>query len=465
MTEHTSGALEFPASYIQAEWFHAAGGGPSNDNIMYVLEVSGPLDPAAIRQALQLLTTRHEALRTGLIRVDADIRQKVRRDVATPFDLLDMSGKPTDDPNLVQTLDNFRQYPFAITDPPLWRALLIRLDQSKHLLVLVLNHVIADAWTGGVLQRDIAALYEDVALNQPSTLPHLTHQLSDFAAWILDQHDTAREQHWRDQLSPLPTFPRLPTTEQWHPGQPFTLAARAFPTLPAADGHRLRDAANSHGHTLGTAIRAAIVATVAPFVDDDLILGVLYDARDRRELLGIVGPLIDHLPVRVHIPPKATLLDLMREIDSAWTTANEHLLPLGRILASLHPGAVAPERPLFDIEANYIPHLPSFAATATTPKGAVTFSFHEGPRFTTQDITAHHEMSLAVRLAHLVEANKDGGLDGWIVANADALGYQRIPVIAQRFTTALTVLAHSPSLPVRDIVSKQLDLEPDSTVA
>src|SRR5690606_1001452 len=50
--------------------------------------------------------------------------------------------------------------PFDLERPPLWRAVLLQLDEQESRLLLTLHHIIADGWSIGVLVRDLAAFYD-----------------------------------------------------------------------------------------------------------------------------------------------------------------------------------------------------------------------------------------------------------------------------------------------------------------
>ena len=49
--------------------------------------------------------------------------------------------------------------PFRLNEGPLFRALLLRLSATEHILVVVMHHVITDDWSMGVLFHELAALY------------------------------------------------------------------------------------------------------------------------------------------------------------------------------------------------------------------------------------------------------------------------------------------------------------------
>jgi hypothetical protein len=62
--------------------------------------------------------------------------------------------------------------------------------RDRYILLFVTHHIVSDAWSRGVMLRELNALYPAFAAGKPSPLPELPIQYGDFAAW---QH-----QQWQD---------------------------------------------------------------------------------------------------------------------------------------------------------------------------------------------------------------------------------------------------------------------------
>src|SRR6185437_12739337 len=73
--------------------------------------------------------------------------------------------------------------PFDLARGPLFRARLIRLGVDEHVLLYTMHHIVSDAWTRGIFNRELGALYEAFASGRPSPLPDLPIQYADYAEW------------------------------------------------------------------------------------------------------------------------------------------------------------------------------------------------------------------------------------------------------------------------------------------
>ena len=95
--------------------------------------------------------------------------------------------------------------PFDLEQGPLLRAMLLRVSEQEHVLVLVMHHIVSDGWSMGVLVREVAALYEAFSQGRPSPLPELAVQYADYAVWqrewLKGEVLEAQLAYWRQQLA------------------------------------------------------------------------------------------------------------------------------------------------------------------------------------------------------------------------------------------------------------------------
>src|SRR6185369_10534368 len=104
--------------------------------------------------------------------------------------------------------------PFDLERGPLWRAQLIQLSATEHVLLFTMHHIISDGWSMGVLIQEVSALYETYVNGGESTLAELPIQYADFAVWQREwlQGEVLDEQlgYWREQLADAPAVLELP---------------------------------------------------------------------------------------------------------------------------------------------------------------------------------------------------------------------------------------------------------------
>src|SRR4030095_13897320 len=76
--------------------------------------------------------------------------------------------------------------------------------------LLVMHHVVSDAWSMGVLYRELGALYAGRAGGEPVALPERPVQYADYASWQREWLSGARLEreiaYWRERLTGAPVL-------------------------------------------------------------------------------------------------------------------------------------------------------------------------------------------------------------------------------------------------------------------
>ncbi|MGH3836707.1 MAG: amino acid adenylation domain-containing protein, partial [Pseudonocardiaceae bacterium] len=179
------------------------------------LRLSGALDPGALRTALDALVSRHESLRTTFHTLDGHGVQMVAARGEIPLRAVDLTTMEFSerDSAVDHALAEELSHPFDLQSGPLTRAVLVRLAEDDHVLLLNQHHIITDGWSVGVLTAELADLYAAVR-GAPIELPELPIQYLDFAVWQRERlSDPALEPHldyWKRKLAGIETL-QLPT--------------------------------------------------------------------------------------------------------------------------------------------------------------------------------------------------------------------------------------------------------------
>ena len=92
---------------------------------------------------------------------------------------------------------------------------MMRLPAREHLLVLTLHHIVVDAWSLGVLRRDLSELYRAEVSGRSPVLPELSVQYGDFAVWQREWFQGERLErqlaYWKQAFASAPSLLELPT--------------------------------------------------------------------------------------------------------------------------------------------------------------------------------------------------------------------------------------------------------------
>jgi amino acid adenylation domain-containing protein/non-ribosomal peptide synthase protein (TIGR01720 family) len=357
--------------------------GETEYNSALPLRLVGALDRPALTQALQRLVTRHESLRTTFDQVDGRGVQIVHPEQSLDLPMLDLADQPGSDA-LDQVLAAEYAQPFDLRRGPLLRALLIRVADEEHVLLLTAHHIITDGWSVGVLLAELGVLYSAAVRGEDPALPALSLQYADYAAWQQDQlSGTALNEHldyWRQQLAGISPL-ELPTDRPRPAVRTSAGAVHQF-VVPAQVTARLEELARAAGSTLFTALVAACQVLLARYAgQDDIAVGTVVPGRSRPELERLVGFFINTVVLRSTVDQRLAFRDFLAGVQETALDAFAHdEVPFERLVEAVQVERDVSRNPLFDVMVllHNSPRQPvAFAGLGTEqinlPRRAATF--------------------------------------------------------------------------------------------
>ncbi|MBO0932635.1 non-ribosomal peptide synthetase [Fibrella aquatilis] len=320
-----------PITDAQAEIWTACQFGGDDANRAYnesiSLRLTGVLDRDAFEQAWLTLVQRHEALRTAF---SADGQQLcLFRTLTGPLNYLDNSAllviqREQAVTDLVAADAKIR---FDLTNGPLVKATLQKLDDTTHHFTLTAHHIICDGWSTGILLQDLGQLYSSLVQGMTPKLA-VAPQLSEYAlaqqAYTKSDEYRQHEAYWLNlyrngvPLVDLPTDAPRPV--------PRTYAGnRIDVALDTALAQALKQVGVRAGCSLVTTLTAAFELWLMRLThQQDLVLGLPAAGQSVTDLYGLVGHCVNLLPLRSHYSPGNSFQTHLRQRRTDWMDAFEH---------------------------------------------------------------------------------------------------------------------------------------------
>ncbi len=427
-----------PLSHAQQRlWFldrlEGAGGAY---HIPAAFHLEGEFDVAALRRTLRAIARRHETLRTAFPSAQGQPVQRVAPALDPGPGLVDLSrlAAPAAGHELRRRLTQEAERPFDLARGPLFRALLLRLAQRRHVLFWNLHHIVSDGWSTGVLRRELVAHYEafrDAGPEAGPALPELPVQYGDFAVW--QRRQLRRERlapslvYWRRQLADLAEL-RLPTDRPRPAQQSFRGAAAAL-ALPAAVAGELRRLGRGAGGSLFMTLLAGFWTLLHQVCGQrDLVVGSPIAGRGQPALEDLVGFFVNTLVLRGRLPRGTTFRDLSGEAREVALAAYAHQhLPFEKLVEALAPHRDLGRHPLFQV----------LLALQNAPRAPVELS---GLSLRPLELPVHR-VRFDLEL-HLWEA--DGALRGLLIYSTDLFDATTAARLARGYETVLAAVARRP---------------------
>ncbi|MFG2225134.1 amino acid adenylation domain-containing protein [Streptomyces sp. NPDC048644] len=305
----------------------------STFSVHRILRLTGTLDRAAVRRALDALVERHESLRL-VFRDGRPPTQTPLPPAPAALREVDLTGlPPAARPNAaVRLAEQEIGEPFDLERGPVFRAVLATCDESTHLLVLNLHHCVADEWSCGVLGREFGALYAAGAAGADdlrTVLPELPVTYTDYAAWqsarLSGDLLTAQRDHWRAALRDVPPVLELPT-DHVRPPTPTFWGHGARRLLSPETSSALRGYARSRGVTLYTAVLTVYTAFLHRWTGGQERFSVLTPVSGRVSAgtEPLIGMLANTLPLPMDTTGAPTFATLTDRVNAVVVSALEH---------------------------------------------------------------------------------------------------------------------------------------------
>lgn len=327
-------------------------------NIPIALRFKGALDADALHEALDQLAFRHESLRTRFVGTAEGFGQQAV-DPAGPmaFSSIDLreNGSAFDKVARAEALR-----PFDLATEAGVRAVLYRLAEREHVLLMTMHHMVTDGQSINVLLRELGALYASICSGEKPALESVPLQYPDYSTQQrrLAQSEAGNLQleYWRERLTGAPEILDLPLDRPRPAVQSFRGATHNF-VVPADILELLRKSSLLKGTTLFMVLVAAFQVVLSRWSGQrDVLTGVPANGR-RTETEGTVGFFVNTLVLRTDLSDDPTFAELVKRVRESLLGAYRYQeIPFEKIVEALSPHRDMSRHPLFQVAINYRPY-------------------------------------------------------------------------------------------------------------
>ncbi|BAY78557.1 amino acid adenylation [Nostoc linckia NIES-25] len=456
---------ELPLSYAQQRLWFLDQFEPNSPfyNIPMALRLVGNLDRAALEQSLQEIIHRHEALRTNFITVDGKPSQIIRewgtgnreQRILSIVDLQHLSTLVLSEVEVTEREITSQQLaqqqvtqPFDLAKEALIRATLVVLNETEHVLLVCMHHVVNDGWSMGVFVQELAALYDAYAQGQPSPLAPLPIQYADFAIWQRNwlQGEVLQSQlnYWQQQLQDAPALLSLPTDRPRPAVQTYNGTHQEF-ALSLELTNKLTKLSQEQGVTLFMTLLAAYDTLLYRYTGtEDILVGSPIANRDRSEIEGLIGFFVNTLVMRTSLTGNPSFSELLTRVRSMAMEAYSHQnLPFEMLVEALQPERNLSHTPLFQV----------MFVLQNAPTSELGLTGLTVNRLPIKGTTSRFDLTLSME-------NTATGLAGWWEYNTDLFDERTIERMTSHFVTLLEGIVANPEqrisqLPLLTAVEQQ----------
>jgi amino acid adenylation domain-containing protein len=321
--------------------------------------------------------------------------------------------------------------PFDLSTGQLLRWTVIRARDNDHVLILTTHHSVSDAWSMGILTRELWSVYEAFSIGKPSPLDPLQIQYSDYAVWQRNwlQGDVLESQlsYWKERLNDVSIL-NMPTDRPRKPRQSFC-GARLAIVLPEDLTRSLNELSNRFAGTPFMTLLAAFQVLLYRYTgQEDVVVGSPIANRRRPEVEGLIGFFVNTLVLRADLSGHPSFSEFLSQVrDTCVGSDTNQDLPFEKLVQELQPERDQSRNPLFQVMF--------VLQNATRP-----FTGIPGLRIEPLEVaTARSPFDLSLFLRE-----REGKYIGYIEYSTDLFDRDRIERMAGHFQTLLEGIVSDP---------------------
>ena len=291
------------------------------------LRLRGPLDLQALRESITALVARHEALRATISSDGLSLCIGAPADLDIPLvDLCQLTAEERE-----RGLRERQRYqvdtPFDLSQGPLFRGEIVRLDETEHVLILGAHHIVCDGWSYWVIVKELGSLYAQKSGAASSELG----APDSFADYALSQEQFAgssayaeQERFWLERFPDVPPALDLPL-DRPRPLRRTQRSDREDYLIGAELIEQVRAMGTRHRASLFTTLLAAFNALLVRLTGQtDLVVGIPAAGQAVEGHNALVGHCVNLLPLRSQVDSKVPFSELLKAVRGTMFDAYDH---------------------------------------------------------------------------------------------------------------------------------------------
>jgi tyrocidine synthetase-3 len=325
-------------------------------SIVKTYRLTGLLNATALQQSFHALIRTNESLRTVFRIRSGEPRQVILGENEHGFKLQLIESD-------IALLEIIQQQaynePFDLSEGPLLRAIVLKVDVDQHVLMISVHHIVSDGWSTEVMLKELMVHYNGFTMRQSYQPTEKGLQYKDYAHWQGEQVNNGlysqQKAFWLNQFKgeiPLLTFPsELPRPDV----KTFNGAELVHP-FSQETLDRLRDQASIHGVSVFMYLMCSVQVLLYKYSgQDDLIVGTTVSGREHADLDDQIGFYVNVLPIRTSVFPEQSFKEQLSRVKQIMIDAYDHQqYPFDSLITDLDIKRDMGRAPLFDVTVELV---------------------------------------------------------------------------------------------------------------
>jgi acyl carrier protein/NRPS condensation-like uncharacterized protein len=329
-------------------------------NMVSCLRLTGCLNVEAFENSLNEIVNRHEILRTSFSVFESEPRQIVRRNMKVPIVEIDGRGLSLEEQPAIfnQAIEKESQSLFDLENGPLLRFVLLRISENENVVLMTAHHIIMDGWSIGLFANELTILYESFCNGNPSSLPEIKVQYSDYALWQNDvnagQNRKNNSQYWNEIFTNF-SFSEFPVDNHRVFKRKGESAAQSI-TVSSDLYERIKSFSREERTTPFVTLLAVLQVLLYIYTkQQNMLLGYLNAGRNISEVFNLLGHFSNLGIIKASLSDDCAFRKIVKDTRTSFFDAYAHEYPtITDLNEYLNNGEIKPKKTFFPIVMNFM---------------------------------------------------------------------------------------------------------------
>ncbi len=344
----------YPLSSVQRSlWFLSELNMKNGEyNVTSLIKIKGNFNMNLMNEAFQVLCKRHAILRSFFLTLNGTPFSTTNRHLITNIKVLDAQGK--NKTQLEEFILSLQEKTFNLCLDPLVEMFLIHCGKQEAILMLILPHIISDAWSINILMHDFSVIYNAFHENQNISLKEIKGSYFDFAkeqaTLDYDQKISSSVNYWVNHLKNFPPLLDFPLNNPRPALQTSTGKSLNF-TFSKEYLAAFKGICADNDLTLFMGLIALFSILLNRYTgQSDIVIGTPVANRTRLEYEEVVGCFINNIAFGFSLDSQKSLREYFQSVRKMILSGFEHLsAPFESVVKALNVERSLAFSPIFQV--------------------------------------------------------------------------------------------------------------------
>ncbi len=322
----------YPASIIQRQFWLINQLHPESSayNISSFFKISGNFNPDIFVRSINEMIKRHEIFRTIFTHYNDELKQKIldSKQLCIPVEDLSNIFPEKRDPAIEQILKSETSFQFDLSNWPLFRIRIFKLDENLFILSLVIHHILIDLTSKELFSQELGCIYNELLANKDLTTNGPSYQYRDYCEWQLNFLDSEKFKnmlsYWKELLEKKNCVLEFPA-DKIRP-QIASLNGKTHPFhINQQLCSNLKEFCNTHRTSIFLVLLSVYSLLLYRYCgQEEIIIGVPLTNRREEKHKGIMGCFVNILPIPVSFSNNPSFNSILKQIRQRMLEAHRN---------------------------------------------------------------------------------------------------------------------------------------------